>query len=40
MTYELGTITINGHAAPAIKWADGRIESGPTAERKHKEAGL
>jgi hypothetical protein len=38
--YELGWIEINGHRAPAIKWEDGRIESGPTANRKHKEAGL
>lgn len=40
MTYQLGFIEINGHYVRAIFWADGRVESGPTAERKHKEAGL
>lgn len=39
MTYELGTLIVNGTASPAIFWADGRIECGPFAERKHKEAG-
>ncbi len=40
MKYELGFLEVNGHRAPAIKWEDGRIECGPWAERKHKEAGL
>lgn len=30
---QLGKIIINGHSAPAILHPDGRIESGPTANR-------
>ncbi len=34
---QIGYITINGHKAPAIFHADGRIESGPTANRMMQE---
>lgn len=33
MTYAIGTIEVNGHRVPAIFWADGRVESGPAADR-------